>query len=141
MVPHQARDPQNTPNPEVAPNWLGAFRCTGVMRERQLPRNIKKRKPRAPAAPKHWKTYCESVSDQASLGYNEEAFGYNDAFGNFTDGIPGNLSKCIPESFESSPEGLPGAFLKASRGAQLSFLESLPEGLPEGLSESLPRGN
>ena len=56
MVPRQTRKPQNAPNPEVAPNWLGAFRCTGVMRERQRPRNIRKRKPRASAAPKQWKT-------------------------------------------------------------------------------------
>ena len=56
MVPRQARRPQNTINPEVVLNWLGAFCCTGVMRERQKPRNIGKRKPRASAAPKHWKT-------------------------------------------------------------------------------------
>ena len=51
MVPHQARNPRNSLNPEVVPNWLGAFRCTGVMRERQRPRNIGKRKPRASDSP------------------------------------------------------------------------------------------
>ena len=67
MVPRQTRTPQNTTNPEVAPNWLGAFRCTGVMRERQKPRKIGKRKPRASVAPKHGKTQCESVRSAETL--------------------------------------------------------------------------
>ena len=59
MVPRQTRKPQNTINPEVVLNWLGAFRCTGVRRERLRPFDIGKRKLRAPLAPKHWKTYTQ----------------------------------------------------------------------------------